>query len=84
MYDKKAFEFKDTKYRSSILTNGLGKSGERALLYATGMDEEDIKKPFVAVIGAFSEMGGISSLAAAINMPGIILSHPAIHTIASK
>ena len=44
MYDKKAFEFKDTKYRSSILTNGLGKSGERALLYATGMDEEDIKK----------------------------------------
>ncbi|MDO5833155.1 MAG: dihydroxy-acid dehydratase [Lachnospiraceae bacterium] len=56
MYDKKAFEFKDTKYRSSILTNGLGKSGERALLYATGMDEEDIKKPFVAVIGSFSEM----------------------------
>lgn len=50
------FEIKDSKYRSSVLTNGLGKSGQRALLYATGMDEEDMKKPFVAVIGSFSEM----------------------------
>ncbi|MGM9660846.1 MAG: dihydroxy-acid dehydratase [Faecousia sp.] len=53
---EKEFALKDPKYRSSILTNGLGKSGERALLYATGMDEEDLKKPFVAVIGSFSEM----------------------------
>lgn len=30
--------------------------GGVALLYATGMDEEDLKKPFVAVIGSFSEM----------------------------
>lgn len=50
------FQFKDPKYRSSTLTNGLGRSGQRALLYATGMDEEDLKKPFVAVIGSFSEM----------------------------
>lgn len=50
------FEIKDSRYRSSVLTNGLGKSGQRALLYATGMDEEDMKKPFVAVIGSFSEM----------------------------
>ena len=48
------FQYKDPRYRSSILTNGLGKSGQRALLYATGMDEEDLKKPFVAVIGSFS------------------------------
>ena len=41
---EKAFQLKDPKYRSS------------ALLYATGMDEEDLKKPFVAVIGSFSEM----------------------------
>ncbi|MCI9592793.1 MAG: dihydroxy-acid dehydratase [Lachnospiraceae bacterium] len=47
---------KDRKYRSSTLTNGLGRSGQRALLYATGMDQEDLKKPFVAVIGSFSEM----------------------------
>ena len=46
-----AFEMKDRKYRSSTLTNGLGRSGQRALLYAAGMDEEDMKKPFVAVIG---------------------------------
>ncbi len=52
----KEFEMKDDKYRSSMLTNGLGRSGQRALLYATGMDEEDLKKPFVAVIGSFSEM----------------------------
>lgn len=50
------FQVKDSKYRSSTLTNGLGKSGQRALLYATGMDDEDMKKPFVAVIGSFSEM----------------------------
>lgn len=53
---EKEFEMKDSKYRSSMLTNGLGRSGQRALLYATGMDEEDMKKPFVAVIGSFSEM----------------------------
>lgn len=53
---EKEFELKDPKYRSSMLTNGLGRSGQRALLYATGMDEEDMKKPFVAVIGSFSEM----------------------------
>lgn len=50
------FEMKDSKYRSSTLTNGLGRTGQRALLYANGMDEEDLKKPFVAVIGSFSEM----------------------------
>ena len=50
------FLFKDPSYRSSTLTNGIGRSGQRALLYATGMDEEDLKKPFVAVIGSFSEM----------------------------
>lgn len=50
------FCYKDPAYRSSTLTNGLARSGQRALLYATGMDEEDLKKPFVAVIGSFSEM----------------------------
>lgn len=53
---EKEFEMKDKQYRSSTLTNGLARSGQRALLYATGMDEEDLKKPFVAVIGSFSEM----------------------------
>ncbi|MGL5436444.1 MAG: dihydroxy-acid dehydratase [Lachnospiraceae bacterium] len=53
---QKEFELKDSRYRSSMLTNGLARSGQRALLYATGMDEEDLKKPFIAVIGSFSEM----------------------------
>lgn len=53
---EKDFEMKEAKYRSSTLTNGLARSGQRALLYATGMDEEDLKKPFVAVISSFSEM----------------------------
>ena len=49
-------EFKNTNLRSSELTNGLLRCGQRALLYANGMDEEDMKKPFVAVINSFSEM----------------------------
>ena len=52
----KNFELKDPSLRSSMITNGPGKSGQRALLYATGMDDEDMKKPFVAVISSFSEM----------------------------
>ncbi len=56
MKGSKEFKMKDEKYRSSILTNGIERTGQRALLYATGMDEEDLKKPFVAVIGSFSEM----------------------------
>lgn len=54
--EDKAFQMKDSKYRSSVLTNGLARTGQRALLYASGMDEEDMQKPFVAVIGSFSEM----------------------------
>ena len=50
------FTMKSPAYRSSILTNGLGRSGQRALLYATGMDEEDMKKPFVAIVSSYSEM----------------------------
>jgi hypothetical protein len=53
MENKHIFHMKDGKYRSSTLTNGLGRSGQRALLYAAGMDEEDMKKPFVAVISSF-------------------------------
>lgn len=49
-------EFKNPNLRSSELTNGLLRCGQRALLYANGMDEEDMKKPFVAVINSFSKM----------------------------
>lgn len=50
------FKYKEDGLRSSILTNGLARTGQRALLYAAGMDEEDLKKPFVAVINSFNEM----------------------------
>lgn len=56
MSDNNSFDYKDPKYRSSTLTNGLGRTGQRALLYANGMDSEDFKKPFIVVIGSFSEM----------------------------
>lgn len=54
--EKEAFCYKDSALRSSELTNGLQRTGQRALLYATGMDREDMKKPFVAVINSFSEI----------------------------
>lgn len=52
----KDFEYKDPSLRSSTLTNGIARTGQRALLYATGMEEEDLKKPFIAVINSFNEM----------------------------
>ena len=50
------FQLKNPGLANSELTNGVARTGQRALLYATGMDEEDMKKPFVAVINSFSEM----------------------------
>ena len=50
------FNYKASSLRSSELTNRTGRSGQRALLYATGMDEEDMKKPLVAVVNSYSEI----------------------------
>lgn len=50
------FQYKAPSLRSSELTNRIGRSGQRALLYATGMDEEDMKKPLVAVVNSYSEI----------------------------
>lgn len=54
--DNKFDQIKDTKYRSSTLTNGLERTGQRALLYAVGLDEEDMKKPLIAVVSSFNEI----------------------------
>lgn len=43
-------------YRSGILTNGIERSAHRALLYSTGLDTDDFKKPLVAVVNSFTEM----------------------------
>ena len=52
--DIKKMHFKD--YRSGQLTNGIERSAHRALLYSTGMDKEDLKKPMIAVVNSLTEM----------------------------
>ena len=49
-----AMHFKD--YRSGILTNGIERAAHRALLYSTGLDTEDLKKPMIAVVNSFTDM----------------------------
>ena len=46
--------FKD--YRSGILTNGIERAAHRALLYSTGLEKDDLKKPLIAVVNSFTEM----------------------------
>ena len=43
MVDESKMQYKP--YRSGQLTNGIERSAHRALLYATGLDEEDFKSP---------------------------------------
>lgn len=54
MEDKDQMHFKDL--RSGELTNGMERSAHRALLYSTGLDTEDLKKPMVAIVNSFTEM----------------------------
>ena len=51
---KDRWEF--SKYRSGEMINGIERSAHRALLYSTGMDKEDLKKPLIAVVNSFTEM----------------------------
>lgn len=43
-------------YRSGAITNGLERSGQRALLYSLGLEEDDLRKPLIAVVGSFTEI----------------------------
>ncbi|BAP58410.1 dihydroxy-acid dehydratase [Candidatus Tachikawaea gelatinosa] len=43
------------KYRSSKVTHGRNMAGARSLWRATGMNDEDFKKPIIAVVNSFSE-----------------------------
>ncbi|MCL2539203.1 MAG: dihydroxy-acid dehydratase [Oscillospiraceae bacterium] len=45
-----------SKYRSGEMINGIERSAHRALLYSTGMDKEDLKKPLIAVVNSYTEM----------------------------
>lgn len=42
--------------RSGMLTNGMERSAHRALLYSTGLEEEDLHKPLIAIVNSFTEM----------------------------
>ena len=52
--DEVKMHFKDL--RSGELTNGIERSAHRALLYSTGLEEEDLRKPLIAVVNSFTEM----------------------------
>ncbi|WP_340147695.1 dihydroxy-acid dehydratase [Buchnera aphidicola] len=43
------------EYRSKTTTNGRNMSGARSLWRATGMIDEDFKKPIIAVVNSFTE-----------------------------
>ena len=43
-------------FRSGQLTNGIERSAHRALLYSTGVEEADLKKPMIAIVNSFTEM----------------------------
>ena len=43
-------------WRSGQLTNGIERSAHRALLYSTGLEEEDLHKPMIAIVNSFTEM----------------------------
>lgn len=50
------FEYKDPKYRSSKVVNGITMAGPRAHFRGMGLDNDDLKKPFIGVINTFNEM----------------------------
>ena len=48
--------YKDPKYPSSKVVNGLSMAGPRAHLRGMGLDNEDLSKPFIGVINTYNEM----------------------------
>ena len=42
--------------RSDKIKKGLERTGNRSLLYATGLSRKDLTKPFIAVISSFSDI----------------------------
>lgn len=54
MSDKEELRYKDE--RSGILVNGVGRSGNRALLYSMGLEEDDFRKPMIGIANSFSEL----------------------------
>ena len=55
---EKEFEliYKDPKYRSARVVNGLSMAGPRAHLRGMGLVNEELAKPFIGVINTYNEM----------------------------
>ena len=49
-------ELKYKDNRSGIMVNGVGRSGNRALLYSMGLEEDDFRKPIIGIANSFSEL----------------------------
>lgn len=43
-------------WRSGTLTNGIERAAHRALLYSTGLEEEDLHKPLIAIVNSFTQI----------------------------
>lgn len=50
------FIYKDSKYRSARVVNGITMSGPRAHLKGMGADTEDFGKPFIGIVNSYNEM----------------------------
>ena len=50
------FLYKDPKYRSANVVNGITMAGPRAHLRGLGLGNEEFKKPFIAVVNTMNEM----------------------------
>lgn len=52
--DSKKFQY--SNYRSGELVNGIDRAAHRSLLYCTGLDQDDLHRPLIAVVNSFTEM----------------------------
>jgi len=47
---------KDKKLTSSAVVNGIERAPHRCLMFATGVDPEDLGKPFIGVVSSFTDL----------------------------
>jgi len=47
---------KNLRLRSDVTKFGLERAPHRALMYATGVDPKDLKKPFIGVVSSFTDL----------------------------
>ena len=50
------FDYKDNKYRSAKVVNGLNMAGPRAHFRGMGFNDDELRRPFIGVINTFNEM----------------------------